>query len=82
MTTTAYIGYYGYPVADLDEQPIQIGRRTVIANRIFWDAEYDSYRAVGFYAKKDGTAGQRYAKPCMATSEVPADILEALEALK
>lgn len=82
MTATAHIGYYGYPVADLNEQPIQIGRRTVIVNRIFWDAEYDTYRAVGFYAKKDGTAGKQYAKPVMATSDVPADILEALEALK
>ena len=80
--TAAHMSHYGYPVADLDGQPVEIKGRTVFVSSIYWDDEYESFRAIGFYAKKDGTAGKQYAKPWMSASEVPADVRTSLEALK
>lgn len=81
MKATASMSRYGYPVARFDPRTLTVGRREVVADAIIWDAEYGAYRAIGHYAKKDGTAGRAIAKPIMWWSEVPADIREAIRAV-
>lgn len=75
---SASMSRYGYPIARFDPTPITVGQRTVIADTIIWDAEYGHYRAGGFYAKKDGTAGSQIAKPIMGGREVPDNVRAAL----
>ena len=75
---SASMSRYGYPLATLEPVTLTIARRPVVVHAILWDAEYGHYRASGFYAKKDGTAGRQVAKPLMSRAEVPADVLDAL----
>lgn len=75
---SASMSRYGYPIASFDPTPITVGQRTVIADSIIWDAEYGAYRAIGRYAKKDGTASAQIAKPLMGGGEVPDNVRTAL----
>lgn len=75
----AYMSSYGYPVAEFDPMVIAISRRNVWVRAIIWDAEYAHYRADGMYMRKDGTVGNRIAKPIMFEHEVPATIANALQ---
>lgn len=73
---------YGYPIAEFSPTALTIGRRVVIVSSIIWDADYGYYRAIGNYAKKDGTRSAQIAKPIMAVSEVPSQILFELSSLR
>lgn len=80
-TFTASTSRYGYPIAEFEPAPLTVANRVVIATAVIWDAEYNHFRAIGHYAKKDGTAGFQVAKPLMGRGEVPADMRAALEEL-
>jgi hypothetical protein len=75
---TATMSPYGYPIARFDAVTLTISRRPVVVDCIIWDAEYGHFRAIGRYAKKDGTAGAQIAKPLMFRGEVPEAVLDAL----
>lgn len=69
---------YGYPVARFEPLTLTIARRPVVVDAIIWDEEYGHFRACGFYAKRDGSAGRQVARPLMGRGEVPSDVLDAL----
>lgn len=73
---------YGYPVAHFDPTILPAWGRLVEATDIYWDAELGHYVAVGFYVKKDGTAGLQRAKAIMPHHEVPQCVSEALDPIR